>query len=249
MRSTEFEYADLDYAQPVAIEDELAHQGSTRFASFIRAVTQSGYVRDDTQPVVVRNGVQYATYLKQSLPPLEFEYSKAAIQDQVLELDAASLENLPAGLDGSVYQWVDLDGEGVSGILTEQAGAWLYKPNLGDGRFGPLQTVATKPSLAGLSSGRQQLLDLAGDGQLDLVAFAGPTPGFYERTQDEGWEPFRAFRSCRTFAWDKPNLRFVDLDGDGHADVLITEQDVFTWYPSLAEEGFGPARSVPQSLG
>ena len=85
VRSTEFDYADLDYAQPVTIEDELAHQGSTRFASFIRAVTQSGYVRDDTQAVVVRNGVQYATYLKKSLPPLEFEYSKAAIQEQVLE--------------------------------------------------------------------------------------------------------------------------------------------------------------------
>ena len=36
----------------------------------------------------------------------------------------------------SNYQWVDLDGEGVSGILTEQAGAWFYKPNLGEGRFG-----------------------------------------------------------------------------------------------------------------
>ncbi len=248
VRSTEFDYADLDYGQPVAIEDELAHQGSTRFASFIRAVTQSGYVRDDTQPVVVHNGVQYATYLKKSLPPLEFEYSKAAIQDQVLELDAASLENLPAGLDGKTYQWVDLDGEGVSGILTEQAGSWFYKPNLGDGEFGPLQTVVSKPSLAALSSGRQQLLDLAGDGQLDLVDLASPTPGFYERTYDEDWEPFRAFRQMPNIPWDEPNLRFVDLDGDGHADVLITEQDVFTWHPSLAEEGFGPARSVRQPL-
>jgi len=244
VRSTEFDYVDLDYGQPVVIEDELAHQGSTRFASFIRAVTQSGYVRDDTQAVVVRYGVPYATYLKKSLPPLEFEYSKAAIQDQILELDAESLENLPAGLDGSTYQWVDLDGEGFSGILTEQAGAWFYKPNLGDGRLGPLQTVAAKPSLAALSSGRQQLLDLAGDGQLDLVTLAGPTPGFYERTQDQDWELFRAFRQLPNIPWDDPNLRFVDLDGDGHTDVLITEQDVFAWHPSLAEEGFGPARSV-----
>ena len=248
VRSTEFDYGDLNYTQPVTIEDELAHQGSTRFASFIRAVTQSGYVRDDTQSVVVRNGIQYATYLKKSLPPLEFEYSKAAIQEQVLELDAESLENLPAGFDGSTYQWVDLDGEGVSGILTEQADAWLYKPNLGDGRFGPLETVATKPSLAALSSGRQKFLDLAGDGQLDLVDLAGPAPGFFERTYDEDWEPFQPFHQMPNIPWDDPNLRFVDLDGDGHADVLITEQEVFTWYPSLAEDGFGPARSVRQPL-
>jgi RHS repeat-associated protein len=248
VRSTEFDYADLDYEQPVAVDDELTHQGSTRFASFIRRITQSGYLRDESQPLVDLDGVQYATYLKKSLPPLEFEYSTATIQDQLHELDAASLENLPAGLDALTYQWVDLDGEGVSGILTEQTDAWFYKPNLGDGRFGRLETVAAKPSLAGLSSGRQQLLDLAGDGQLDLVTLAGPTPGFFERTSAEDWEPFRAFREVPSIPWDDPNLRFVDLDGDGHADILITEQDVFTWHESLAEDGFGPARSVRQPL-
>src|SRR5262249_29997469 len=47
--------------------------------------------------------------------------------------------------------------------------------------------------------------------------------------------------------WSDPNLRFVDLTGDGHADVLITEHEVFTYYPSLAEAGFGPANHVPKS--
>ena len=50
--------------------------------------------------------------------------------ETVQSVDADSLENLPIGLDGAAYQWVDLDGEGVSGILTEQAGAWFYKRNL-----------------------------------------------------------------------------------------------------------------------
>lgn len=244
VRSTEFDYADLDYSQPVAIEEELMHQGSTRFASFIRAVTQCGFVRDEAQPAVVRDGIPYATYLKKSLPPLEFEYSKATIQDRIREPDPSSLENLPSGIEGSIYQWVDLDGEGVSGILTEQGGAWFYKPNLGEGRFGPVKTIAAKPSLAAIGGGRQQLIDLAGDGQLDLVSFAGSAPGFYERTGDQEWEPFRAFRRLPNVSWDDPNLRFMDLDGDGHADVLITEQDTIAWHPSLAEEGFGLARRV-----
>ncbi len=226
VRSTDFAY------QTTSDDPEGAKKGGP-VASFIASVTQTGYRRQAG-----------GGYVSRSLPPLEFEYTQAQVQEEVREIDPASLENLPAGLDGTGYQWVDLDGEGVSGALTEQAGAWFYKPNLGGGRFGPVELVATRPALAALAGGGQHLLDLAGDGQLDLVAFGGPAPGFFERTEDRGWGPFRPFVRRPDIPWDGPNLRFVDLDGDGHADVLVTEDDAVTWYPSLAADGFGPARRV-----
>lgn len=253
VRSTEFNYNDFEYTGDTLPNplDELEHEGSTRFASFIQSVTQSGYMLDDSVPVesVVSDvRIRKYTYFKKSLPPLQFKYSKAKIQETVSELDVASLENLPIGLDGSHYQWIDLDGEGVIGILTEQANTWFYKHNLGGGKFGPMQPVARQPSLAALSGGRQQLLDLAGNGQLDLVAFDGPTPGFYERTHDEDWELHQPFKTLPNIPWDEPNLKFIDLNGDGHADILISEHQVFTWHPSLAEDGFAPARQVAQPL-
>ena len=158
------------------------HKGSTRFASFIQNVVQSGYLKDETRPIHEVNGVKYVTYIKKSIPPLEFEYSKCVINHEIKDLDEIALENLPIGIDGTSYQFVDLDGEGVSGILTEQADTWFYKANLGDGKFGPMEVVSTKPSTADLNGGRQQLMDLAGDGQLELVEMSGPVPGFYERT-------------------------------------------------------------------
>ena len=113
--STEFKYSDLfqNSQQPIAIKEELEHQGSTRFASFIQSVIQSGYVSVSNQGqsgiVVNGNRAKYNTYIKKSLPPVEFEYSKPRISDEKKEeIDAASLENLPIGLDGMLYQWVDL---------------------------------------------------------------------------------------------------------------------------------------------
>lgn len=245
--ATEFDYRDLDYDPATSVEEELAHPGSTRFASFIQSVTQSRFVHDPDAAVDEGDDPAYVTYLKKSLPPLEFQYTKAHISEEVRELDKETLENLPVGIDNQNYRWVDLDGEGLSGVLAEQGGVWHYKSNLGEGRFGALRTLPSRPNVA-LASGAQQLVDLSGNGHLDIAAFNAPTPGFYQRSQDDDWEPFRSFGQLPNIRWDDPNLRFVDLDGDGRADLLLTENEVFTWYRSLGEEGFEPALRLSQAL-
>lgn len=237
VRSTDFTYSDE--ADPSNVRSPVY--------TFLRSVTQTGYRRN--------NG----GYDQRRLPHVEFEYTEAIVQQTTEEVDPQSLENLPVGLDGDVYRWTDLHGEGLPGILSDQAGAWFYKRNLSpipaklpDGseavtaRLAPLETVPLKPNVA-LSSG-VELLDLAGDGQPDVVVMQGPTAGLYEHDDDEGWQLFRPFTSRLNRDFRDPNLKFVDLDGDGHADVLITEDDAFVWHNSLAEDGFGPARRVAQAL-
>ncbi|HEY9420618.1 MAG TPA: SpvB/TcaC N-terminal domain-containing protein, partial [Thermoanaerobaculia bacterium] len=231
VRSTDFTYShELD---PASVRNPVY--------TFLLAVTQTGYRRK------VGGG-----YLDRSLPPVEYEYTQPVVRDTVEEVDAASLENLPAGVDGAAYQWTDLHGEGIPGILTEQAGAWFYRRNISPiserpVEFAPLELVAAKPNLA-LAGGRAQFMDLAGDGQPDLVVLDGPMPGLYEHDGGEGWQPFRPFTSRLQRDTRDPNLKLVDLDGDGHADVLISEGDAFVWHASLAEEGFGPAVRVPQAF-
>jgi RHS repeat-associated protein len=205
--------------------------------SFLISTTQSGYKRQTD-----------GSYIKRSLPPLEFQYSEPIISDEVCEAPAESLQNLPYGLDGTLYQWIDLDGEGAPGILTEQGEGWFYKRNLSPAPgvakqsviFGATELVAKKPSQSAFGGAHSQFMDLAGDGQIDLVNLGGVAPGFFERTNSDDWGSFVPFELTPNLDWRAPNLRLVDLTGDGHADILITEGEGFRWSPSLAETGFGP---------
>jgi len=205
--------------------------------SLLTSATETGYLDGEAR----------------SLPPLELTYtggtvvqSSGAIDEPIRTVDAASLEHLPIGLDGARYRWVDLDGEGSAGILTEQAGAWWYTRNRGHGRFGPVELVARQPSLSALGSGRQQLTDLGGDGRTCLVQLDDPVAGYFERTPDGDWLPFRPFAQQANVEWDDPNLRFLDVTGDGLADVVVTSDDVLIVYPSQARDGFGAPLVVPK---
>ena len=238
VRSTDFTYSYEKNLQDVR----------TPIFSTLLSVIQSGYKRK-----------QGGGYLKKSLPPVEFTYTQPIVNETIREIEPDNLENLPYGVDGNNYQWVDLDAEGTPGILTEQGEGWYYKRNWSPAThrhekgkaktkawFAPLELVAAQPSLAAISQGQQQFLDLAGDGQVDLVQMDGTVQGFYERTHDEDWEAFRPFQLWPNVNADDPNLKFVDLTGDGHADILITEHEAFVWHASLAEEGFDRAKRVGQ---
>jgi RHS repeat-associated protein len=238
VRSTDFTYS----------HEQDPDNASTPVYTFLLSVTQSGYRRN------------IGGYVKRSVPPVEFEYSQPIVEDTVHDVDAESLKNLPVGLDGTAYQWIDLHGEGIPGILTGQRGAWFYTRNLSainvrtgtgaartEAKFAPVELVDVRPNLT-LAGGQTQFMDLAGDGQSDLVVLDGPMPGLYEHDPDEGWQRFRPFTSRLNRSTRDPNLRFVDLDGDGHTDVLISEDDAFVWHASRAEKGFGPAHRVAHAL-
>ena len=208
-----------------------ATRGEARGAK-LASVSSQGYVR-------TADGFD-----RTSTPPVEFEYSEAAVSDQVHVLSDEDAAGLPTGVGVPSRVWVDLDGEGLPGVLTDDGHGWSYKPNLGQGRLGESRLVDSRPSIAGLPTSRQTLLDLAGDGLIDLVQLDRQPAGFAERSAGAGWSQFTAFRDRPQLDWARHDLRLVDLTGDGFADVLTTDGDVLVWCPSLGEGGFGPPQRV-----
>lgn len=208
---------------------DLGYQHRDHLSALVQ-VTQAGYLRDE----------QIGGYERATLPPLDLAYTERRIHGEVRAVEPDALDGIPGGVDGAAARWVDLDGEGISGVLLARDRGWYYKANLGQGHLAPPALLRSLPVPAALTSGVQQLTDLAGEGQLDLVQYEPPLPGYFTRTAEGGWSPFTPFRELPRIDWRDPNLRFLDVDGDGLADVLVTEDNALVWYRSRGKAGFEP---------
>ena len=218
--------------------------------SFLLSATQSGYSARRTAPISRNRCRRSSSSTRQ--PIVQRRDPRGRLREPRKPARTASIRAL---------QWVDLDGEGLSGILTEQAerlvlqaqpepdqrqhGGW-HRDNRrairrqSNGRASrrlPRSAAAAVPRPGGRRPARSRR------------ASTDRRPASTNARHDEGWEPFTPFASLPGFDWNDPNLRFVDLTGDGHADILITRRRSLRWYPSLAEDGFGPAERVQQGAG
>ena len=88
-------------------------------------------------------GIEYSKYRinqgeieRKRLPRIRFNYTQADVARAFRPSPSSTNENVPLGIGGINYKWVDLYGEGLPGILYESNQAWYYKPNLGNGNLG-----------------------------------------------------------------------------------------------------------------
>jgi len=202
--------------------------------SYLTKVRQSGHRwNSDTN-----------SYSTKSLPEIELTYQQHAWDSTIRQVSEDNAAGAPIGIKDRQYVWVDLFSEGIAGILAEQAGAWFYKSNLGNGNFSQPFAVSPKPGLAGLSTEKVVVLDLEGDGSKYLVEHSTQPKGFFKLTDDDEWQSFKPFEAFPNFDINVPNIRVLDVTGDGRADLVFTEENRITWWRSRGEQGF----EVPQSV-
>lgn len=197
--------------------------------TFLKAVTSYGYIKKTN------------AYTHKKFPPTEFEYQKHDWNKEIKTIASDALVHSPSGLDEHQYLFTDLYNEGLSGILTEQANGWYYKHNLGKGKFEQARLVSPKPSFSGLG-GQLQLADLDADGGKQIVSY--DAEGYFELNDNNEWEPLRYFKTIPNINFNDSNTRILDLNGDGLAEIVISEENGFTWYASEGRAGFAAARKT-----
>lgn len=203
--------------------------------SLLGEITQTGWIGDGD-----------GGYARASLPPTTLGYTPLTIDHTLHVADARATENV----GGARERFIDVDGEGLRGLLVEDEQAWYFKRNVsawnpGGGRptarFEPLAPFGAKPA-----GGEFTLTDLNGEGRLCAVKLAAPEPGWYSYDADSGWSPRRDLATTANIDWTDPNLRLADVTGDGLADILLSEDDAFVWNGWVRESGFAPAERVPK---
>jgi RHS repeat-associated protein len=212
--------------------------------SFLTKISRSGFKIKVDDP---------ATIIRQDIPPVEFEYSEPIIQPDVYALDNKSLQGVADRLVDPRTRWIDLYGEGIPGLLTQDA-SWHYNRNLSPISqvvdadtsavkpwLSPLETVQSMPNVTPFENA--YLLDLRLDGRLSNLLSAEWTFGFQTANEKESWSAFTTFSTTVNRPLKDPAVRYLDIDGDGIADIVISDDSV--WYLSLGEDGFRSPGSVP----
>ncbi|WP_460745283.1 SpvB/TcaC N-terminal domain-containing protein, partial [Microvirgula curvata] len=123
------------------------------------------------------------------------------------------------------YQLVDLYGDGLPGLLYQQAGAWLYRaPQRVTGAdpdgisYG--QATALPQAPKAVPGARQLLLDMTGDGRLDWVSIQPGLAGFFALNDDHSWRGFTPF-SAFPAEFLQSGAQLANLVGDGRLDLVL----------------------------
>lgn len=175
------------------------------------------------------------------MPALTFDYSifdplKREIKEIEGQLPGASLAN-------SGFELVDVDGNGIPDILQLDGITARRWPNRGYGKFGTPLPIDINPSF-NLADPGVQLLDADGDGKNDLFVNNGLTAGFFSGSFDGVWSKkrFKPYSKIPSFSFADPEVKLMDLDGDGITDVLRNGADNFECFFNDPQKGFYKTR-------
>ncbi len=159
---------------------------------------------------------------REELPPLEFGYTAfepGRARFQPLTCDGGELP--VDSLASRNLELVAMRGNGLPDLV-QLDGAARFWSNLGAGRFAAAETMPEVPADVRLADPGVQIGDLNGDGRADLLT--QDRGGYFPLAFQGHWsaQGFVRYDHLPSVDLDAPDVRLVDLDGDGVVDALRT---------------------------
>ncbi len=156
----------------------------------------------------------------ETLPPLEFKYTR--FEPEKRNFFPLQGSDLPGrALTNPGLELVDLFGNGLPDFV-EMNGTVRYWRNLGNGRFGLPRFMQDAPAGLALADAGVQFIDANGDGRTDLLVTTPVLSGYFPLSFSGQWDrkSFQRFRQAPSFNLEDPEVKLVDLDGDGVTDAI-----------------------------
>ncbi|MBL7792405.1 MAG: VCBS repeat-containing protein [Saprospiraceae bacterium] len=181
------------------------------------------------------------------MPPLDFRYSKFDPQEKRDFFPVTGNDLPPVALSNPDFEIADLTGNGLPDIFQLNGVARFWK-NMGNGRYDPPRMLKDRPPVS-LSDPGVQMLDADGDGRIDLLVTNGAFSGYFpmEYGRDAAWEkrPFTKYRQAPSFDLKDPEVKLVDLTGDGITDIIRSGTRLECFFND-PKEGWNETRFWPR---
>ncbi|MEQ4988511.1 SpvB/TcaC N-terminal domain-containing protein [Proteus sp. fly-1089] len=185
-----------------------------------------------------------------TLPPVKFDWQKVGTTKQALW---QSLDELRSFTPQQPYQYVDLLGEGLAGVLYQDSGAWWYRaPMRKEDKQNPNaitwdnpKKLPVIPSLRGSAT----LTDITGDGKLEWLVTQGNVNGYYiqDDTKAESWLNFVPLGAIPV-EYFHPRAEITSLTGSGFADLALIGPRSIRLYAGSAQ-GWKESKEIMQAEG
>ena len=180
-----------------------------------------------------------------TLPAIRYDYSR--FSPDTSRKQWHSLIRLTEVCDTHHFQWVDLWGEGLPGILYQSVDGWRYRAPIRDltqGEngvgYGPEQPLPSQP--VAINQPAPLLTDMTGDGHLDWVITLPGVAGFFTATRTGEWSTFIPWRAFPV-EFTHPDRQLAALGGYLSDLTLIGPQSVRLY--SNQRGTFAPPKDVP----
>jgi RHS repeat-associated protein len=189
-----------------------------------------------------RNGVT------ESFPPLTFGYTDFNPTKRKYEIFSAQCDYLPEkSLSDPNYELIDLHGNGLPGIIHTSPTGYRYWRNMGNMQFVVPRPMRNFPAGVTLTDDGVQFADMGGNGSADLLVTTGAMRGYYANDFSGEWQQFHHYRQAPSFDLKDPDVKLVDMDGDGVIDVLATHKHHFL-YIRNTNRGNGLTFAQPRAI-